>query len=364
MAATSPLHDFLQRGGATFAERCGWLMPARFTDPTLEYEAARGHAAVFDHSAYSKVELAGPDAVGFLHNLCTNDIKDLTFGAGCEAFLTTHKARVVAHFAVSQVRWDGKETLWLDTEPGQAERIIAHLNHFLISEQVELTDRTRDLALLRVVGPASAALVAQALQTTAGELQPWHHAICATPFGTVGVRFQRALGVLGYDCMCRPEVAARLWERLLTAGVTPAGTQAHEILRVEAGFPAYGIDMDENRFVVEVGRSDAVSYTKGCYLGQEPIVMARDRGQVNRLLTGILAGPGDVLPPGTVLLRDGAEVGQTTSSVWSPRAKHVVALAYLRRGHQEPGTELTVAPPEAGRKAVVASLPLAPVDTL
>jgi glycine cleavage system aminomethyltransferase T len=92
--------------------------------------------------------------------------------------------------------------------------------------------------------------------------------------------------------------------------------------------------------------------------------MARDRGQVNRLLTGILAGPGDVLPPGTVLLKGGVEAGTTTSSVWSPRAKHVVALAYLRRGHQEPGTEFTVAPAEAGRKAVAASLPLAPVDTL
>jgi tRNA-modifying protein YgfZ len=206
--------------------------------------------------------------------------------------------------------------------------------------------------------------VAQALQTTAGELQPWHHAICATPFGTVGVRFHRALAVLAFDCICKPDVAAVLWSRLLTAGVTPAGTQAHEILRVEAGFPAYGIDMDENRFVVEVGRSDSISYTKGCYLGQEPIVMARDRGQVNRLLTGIVAGPGDVLPPGTALFRDGVEVGTTTSSVWSPRAKHVVGLAYLRRGHQEPGTELAVAPPEAGRKAVAASLPLAPVDTL
>ena len=364
MAVTSPLHDLLERGGATFDEQSGWLVAGRFTNAALEYEAARSHAVVFDHSGCGKVELAGPDAASFLHNLCTNDIKNLATGGGCEAFLTTHKARVIAHFAVSRMRWDDKETLWLDSEPGQADRIIAQLNHFLISEQVELADRTRDLALLRVVGPASAALLAQALQSTAGELQPWHHALCRTPFGPVGVRFQRALGVLGYDCFCRPDTARMLWQRLVTAGVTPAGRQAHDILRIEAGFPAHGIDMDENRFVVEVGRSDAISYTKGCYLGQEPIVMARDRGQVNRLLMGIVTGPGDVLPAGTVLLRDGAEVGQTTSSVWSPRAKHVVALAYLRRGHQEPGTELTIAPVESGRKAVVSSLPMAPVETL
>ena len=129
----------------------------------------------------------------------------------------------------------GDETLWLDAEPGHASRIIAQLNHFLISEQVELADRTRDVAMVRVVGPAAAALIAQALQCTIGELQPWHHAIRTTPAGTVGVRFQRALGVLGFDCACRADAAPTLWSRLLTAGVTPAGMQAHEILRAAPG---------------------------------------------------------------------------------------------------------------------------------
>ena len=97
MAITSPLHELSKRGGATFEERAGWSLPARFTDTTPEYEAARGHAALFDCSACSKIELAGPDAIGFLHNLCTNDIKNLPVGGGCEAFLTTHKAREDAH---------------------------------------------------------------------------------------------------------------------------------------------------------------------------------------------------------------------------------------------------------------------------
>jgi folate-binding protein YgfZ len=359
--ATTPLHDLMAKAGATFEDQDGCPIATRFTDPVAECDAARNHAAVFDASASSKVSLTGPDALAFLHNLCTGDVKNLPVGGGCEAFLTTHKARVVAHVAVSRVSWQGAEAVWLDTAPGQAERIVQHLDHFLISEQVELADRTRELAMLRVLGPASAALLAQALQTTCCELQPWHHAVCATAFGDVLVRFQRALGVLGYDCFSAPETAAALWQRLAGAGATPAGAQAHEILRVEAGFPLFGRDIDENRFAVEVDRTDAISYSKGCYLGQEPIVMARDRGQVNRILLGILAGPGEALAPGTPLYAGEVEAGQTTSSVWSPRLGQVVALAYVRRGHQKPGTELTVAAAGSARKGVVSLLPIAPV---
>jgi folate-binding protein YgfZ len=364
MSETTPLHDVLQKTGAVFATGEARLMPLHFGNATAEYEAARNHAVVFDGSASSKVALAGPDAATFLHNLCSNDIAGLATGAGCEAFLATHKARVVAHLAVSRVRWQGSEELWLDTAPGHAERIVQHLDHYLISEQVEISDRTGGLAMLRVLGPAAATIVGQALQAASAPLPPWHHIVRAGPGGDVVVRFHRALGALGYDCFCAPDAAPALWERLVHAGAKPMGTQAHEVLRVEAGFPAFGAELDENRFVVEVGRTDAISYTKGCYLGQEPIVMARDRGQANRLLLGLLAGPGEALAPGTGLVHDGAEAGQVTSSAWSPHLKQVVALAYLRRGHQKPGTELTVAPPEAGRKAVVSLLPISPVYEL
>src|SRR5439155_4477699 len=136
--------------------------------------------------------------------------------------------------------------------------------------------------------------------------------------------------------------AVSFWQILTQAGARPAGKEAFEVLRVEAGVPRYGVEMNEERFVVEVGRTpQAISYSKGCYLGQEPIVMARDRGHVNRTLLGLKLN-GDPAPHGSLLHRDGKEVGRVTSSVVSPRLGAAVALGYLRRGCWEPGTAVEV----------------------
>src|SRR5207247_5829951 len=124
----------------------------------------------------------------------------------------------------------------------------------------------------------------------------------------------------GFSLICQSGVAAELTQSLTDAGAVLAGNQTFEVLRVEAGTPIYGADIDENRFVVEVGRTQqAISYTKGCYLGQEPIVMARDRGHVNRTLLGVKVAKGEVVARGARLFHEGNEVGQLTSSVVPPR---------------------------------------------
>jgi folate-binding protein YgfZ len=136
-----------------------------------------------------------------------------------------------------------------------------------------------------------------------------------------------------------------------------AEPEALETLRVEAGLPEFGKDIDENRQVMEVGRTEqAISYTKGCFLGQEPIVMARDRGQVNRMLMGVKAA-GEPLTPGAKLYQGETEVGLVASSVYSPRLDAAIALAYLRRNSQTPGLELRAFPPSDGRAVTVATLP-------
>ncbi len=161
----------------------------------------------------------------------------------------------------------------------------------------------------------------------------------------------------GYDLLRAADHAEALRQKLLDSGARPAGEETWEILRVEAGTPEYGMDMDENTFAPEVNRTQqAISYEKGCYLGQEPIVMARDRGVVQRALVGLLVGD-EPAPPGSLLYRDGKEVGRTTSSVRSPRLG-AIALAYVRRGSQTPGTELELATDSERRKARVVKLPM------
>jgi folate-binding protein YgfZ len=300
-----------------------------------EYQAATESAALFDLSDHGKIEVTGPDARSFLHNLCTQNVQNLPVGSFCEAFLTTNKARVIAHVWISQPE---NNVLELDLAAGQADKVLQHLDHYLISEQVELADRSSEFALLRLVGPKAAELLNRAAMTP--------------------LRRHRLLALDGYDLLCPVAESADLQKRLVDAGAVCASRETYEILRVEAGLPEYGIDIDENRLAMEVGRTaQATCYTKGCFLGQETIVMARDRGQVNRLMMGVKIAVGSPLSPGTKLYRGNEEVGHVTSSVFSPRLGAVLALAYLRRGSCDPGMELIVEPATDGRTAVVCSLP-------
>jgi folate-binding protein YgfZ len=319
MPEHTPFYDVAAGAGAVFGEDAGWEVPLRFQGAGPEYAAAREGAALFDLSHHGKVEVSGADARTFLHNLCTNDVRNLAARAGCEAFFTTAKAKVVAH---GYLFHDGA-AFWLDLAPGTAEKVIRHLDHFLISEQVEFADRTRELAQAHLAGPRAEALLRHAPSPRQ-------------------VRRNDRLGVPGYDVLCAPGNAAELWQALTAAGAVPAGSEAFAALRIEAGTPRYGVDMDDDTFAPEAGRTaQAICYTKGCYLGQEPIVMARDRGHINRALVG-LALPAGPVPPRSAVFRDGKEVGHVTSSAVSPRTGAGVGLAYLRRGNQEVGTALEV----------------------
>lgn len=359
MAEQSPLHDLTVKVGAVLVEEAGWLVPDHYGDPAREYEQTRFGCGLFDLSHRGKVELTGSEAAMFLHNLCSNDINDLPLGAGCEAFLTTNKARVVAHVLVYHVRLhDGRDALWLDVPPGQAEKIIQHLDHYLISERVEFADRTREFAHLHLAGPKAKEVLEKALLDDVPDLDELQHMI--RTFGandTAHVRRHSPLGLPGYDLVCLHGRAGNIWQMLTRCGAKPAGLQTHEVLRVEAGTPVAGVDFDETTFAPEVNRTpQAICYTKGCYLGQEPIVMARDRGQINRRMMGLKLTTGPV-PRGSLLYRDGKDAGRVTSSVQSPLLGTGIALASLRRTSWEPGTSVEVEANGQRQQAVVTAVP-------
>ncbi len=361
---TLPLHQEYVRAGADFGEEPGWLVPGHFGDPSGEYQAAVERAALFDLSCRTKVELAGPDARAFLHNLCTNDIKDRPVGGGCEAFLLSAKGRVVAHVLVGHYQQPDSATLLLDTVPDQAGVVGAHLEHYLISERVELADRTEVYGLFHLCGPAAATALEAATGHRLADLAPLHNRAVEWPAEDrprCWVRRHAPLGLDGYDIFFPAQRSLELWRQLRDGGAVPAGMEAYETLRIEAGTPEFGPDIDAQRFVMEIGRTpQAISYSKGCYLGQESVVMARDRGQVNRTLVGVRAPGPELLPAGARLLRGNDEVGQITSCTDSPRLGQVIALAYVRRGSQEPGTELLLEPSAGGRVVTVCGLPFVP----
>jgi folate-binding protein YgfZ len=358
MPERTPLAETEARAGAVFVEDAGWLLPAHYGDAAGEYQHARNDAVVFDVSHRGKVEITGADAPSFLHNLCTNDILNLAAFAGCEAFLTTGQAKIVARALVYQIPVQGGiKSFWLDLDPGMATKVVGHLDHFLISERVELADRTAGYAQLHLAGPQALAVLRQAFGDIP-ELAELRLAVGDFGTGTYQVRRQDALCLPGYVILCHPEQGEQLWSAIVTAGGRPAGLKTYEVLRIEAGTPRDGVDLDENTLPQESGRTDrAISFTKGCYIGQETIARIRTYGHVNRTLVGLrLDGTGPVAR-GCRVRSGSTEVGQVTSSVDSPRLGTAIALAFVRRGQQEPGTALEVVGEADVRRAEVVALP-------
>jgi folate-binding protein YgfZ len=359
MTNRSTLHELTSEAGARFAETAGWVMPTSYGHPRSEYEAAYREAALFDISHHARTEVTGGDATSFLHNLCTNDVKNLAVGRGCGAFLTTGQAKIVAYVFIWRLSSTGASGSYLlDAGPVSEERVLGHLDRFLISEQVCLADRTEELAQLHIAGPGAAGVLVQAgANEVAGLVE--HEWRTAQAF-EVTYQFMKhsVLGSPGYDLICGRDGARTIWNRLVALGARPAGTEAYNILRVEAGTPVYGQDIDEGNLPQEVGRiAQTISFTKGCYIGQETVARIRTYGHVNRSLVGLIISQDRSLTRGTLLLSEGKEVGQVTSSVVSPRLGAAIAMGYVRRGKHEIGTLLEVDQEHGGCTARVVSLP-------
>ncbi len=362
MSERSPLHEATSRAGAVFGEEAGWTMPLHYGDPAAEYRRAREAVAVFDLSHRGKVEVTGDEAATFLHNLFTNDVKNLPYSHGCEAFLCNVQARVLAYALVYRLKvfddsafLSNHDAFWLDVDPGIGDKVARHLDRHLISERAEVADRTASFVQLHVAGPQAAQLVER---DSASGLAPDELMQSGWAATTVQFRRRDRLSVPGYDVVGPRAELEWYWNHCVEQSAAPAGLAAYETLRVEAGTPVYGKDISEGNLAPEVGRTpQAISYAKGCYLGQEPIVRLRDLGHVNRVLTGLRLEAAGPAPPGARLWRDGQEAGQVTSSVLSPALGTAIALAYVRRGSSDPGTALEVEINSTRVRAAVASLP-------
>jgi folate-binding protein YgfZ len=324
-------------------------------DPVRDYwQAVRG-VACFSLSEYGQVDVTGPEAGRFLHNLCTNDVLKLVPGSGCEAFLTTAQAKIVGFVVISRTVTGYR----IDAGPGQGTRVAAHLDRYIVSEQVEIGDRTGEFTQVHVAGVRAGALLASLLSVDVRALDDLQ--MVESDFRGVSCMVQHhyRLGLPGYNLICPADHGSRLQEALHQAGAGLAGSAAFEALRIEAGTPVFGVDIDESNLPQEVGRTNkAISFTKGCYIGQETVARIRTYGHVNRSLVGLkLAG---ALParPGDLLSKEAAEVGKVTSSAFSPRLDQAVALAYIRRGQEEPGIALELQTAGGQLEALVAKLPL------
>lgn len=306
-----------------------------------EYRGAVTAAAVFDLSDRTQIEITGRDRASFLHNFCTNDIKRLKPGEGCEAFLTNIKGRIVGHILV----FAGESSLWLDSVPGSEGAILAQLDRYLISEDAQLNSRTAEYGALYVAGPEAAARLKTALGIDVDSLALDSQLTCDSDGQPVSIRRVPFMLPAGFLLSARRDVLPALSIALTTQGVQPAGAEAFHALRIEAGWPIYGVDITDDNLAQEAGRTrQAISFTKGCYLGQEPIARIDALGHVNRELRGLRLPSGPVPPLGAPVLAGTPPqpIGSITSAALSLADGKPVALALLRSQYTMPGTRVGV----------------------
>ncbi|MBC7856633.1 MAG: aminomethyl transferase family protein [Pirellulaceae bacterium] len=314
------------------------------------YQALTAGCGLADVSFRSRVELTGADRVQFLHSFCTNDIKRLAPGEGCEAFLTNHQGKTVGHVYVRIL----PNAIVLDTAPGHAAGIIEHLNRFVISDRVEFRDLTPITGELLLAGASSH----QALASVDVPYLPANlHGHGQFLIAGMDVCVQRVdfAGEPSYFLTTSAEAFAAVQSALLNAGATSCEPAAVNAARIEAGTPLFGMDITEENLPQEIGKSKlAISFTKGCYLGQETVARIDAMGHVNRLLVGVMFTSSEIPAAGTELFAVGKPVGKVTSACWSPRLGRPLAFALLRRAQAVPGTKLT----GASAAAEVIALPV------
>ena len=300
------------------------------------YAALTGEVGFVDVSDRTRIELTGDDRAAFLHNLSTNDIKALITGAGCEAFLLNARGLVLAHVFVICRR----QSLLIETVPGQQESLLSHLDRYLIREKVELHPRTAEWSELLVAGPRAADCLSAALNVSA----PSERLASIEPtWRDNSLTIARVEMTLpgGFLVFCPREAAAGLAEALANAGATRCSPAALETARIEAGFPYYGRDINDKTLPQEVARDPlAISFKKGCYIGQETVARIDSLGHVNKSLTGVRFEGSQLPAVGTDLSAAGQVVGQVTSAAFSPRLGSPLALAYVRRGSDRVGAKL------------------------
>jgi folate-binding protein YgfZ len=304
-----------------------------------QYRQLREECGLLDRSDRGKLAVRGPDAAEYLQGQLTNDVEALEPGDGQYAALLDRKGHMQSDMRV--LRPEAEEIL-LDTEPEALPAVQRHLTMYSIGREVEIADLTAERAILSLIGPRSAEVAGTPILPD--------NACETTSVG--GVECLAVGTAVGVDLIAPSADAGRLREALLEAGAVEVSPVAAEILRIEAGTPRFGAEMGTETMPAEAGIVErAVSFTKGCYIGQETVARLHYKGKPNRHLRGLRLS-GAALPGATLRLGD-KEVGRLGSVGVSP-ALGPIGLAIVRR-EAEPGTELAVG--EDGVTAQVAALP-------
>lgn len=329
--------------GAEVGEIAGRTVTLHYGDPAAEYEAAKSGAVIFDLSHEGRVRAKGRDRIDLLQRMSTNDLSKLAPGQARMTVLTNPLARMVDAVWVLSL----PDEAILLTSPGRAFAVRRWLSGYVFfQDDVQLSDATEELGQLGIHGPRASG-IAERLVPGAGALQ--NESVIQSD-GVAVLRTRPLVGG-GFTLLAPSGELPALWERAVAAGAVAAGASTFQTLRVEAGLPYGGHEITEDYIPLEAGLWPAVSFSKGCYIGQEIIARMESRGRLAKTLVGLkLSGP---VEEGTEIHAGPMPVGRVTSTARSPAAGDI-ALAIVKTAHAEPGQVLDV----AGVTGLVAGFPL------
>jgi tRNA-modifying protein YgfZ len=322
----------LQASSATVGDVGGRSVVLAYGSVAAEYEALHSRAALFDRSHRGRIRVSGERAAEMVSGLVTNDVSALAPGQGCYAAALTAKGKIVADVRV----FVEESSVLVDAPARAAEAWAAMVKKYVNPRIAPHTDESARLRDIGIFGASARHVVASVtgIQSPAlTALAPYAHVTVEIDGARVLVASVPELGIEGFELLVPAESYEALWQRTVDAGATPAGLEAWEIARVEAGRPEWGLDIDDSTIPQEANFDElhAISYTKGCYVGQETVARVHFRGHVNKHLRGIRA-PGVEPPPRGATLHDaaGVQVGDVRSAVRSPMLGGI-ALAMIRR---------------------------------
>ena len=332
------LQDKLAASGALYGAYRGVETPVSFGDAAAEFRALLEGCGLYDMSWQAKLVLTGEDRVRWLNGMVTNNVRDLEVGHGVYCFVLTAQGRIVADLTA----YNRGEFLLITTDQSQAPVTKEVFDRYIIMDDVEVADVSDRLSAVGLAGPR-AANVLQAAGIDVTQLQPGQ--VADLVWREIGVTVARNAhpNLDAFEIWFATEQSPTVWDELTKVGATPVGSEAWEWFRIVRGVPRYGVDLGQRDLPQETEQQHALSFTKGCYIGQEIVERIRARAILHRTFTGFLV---EGAPPqaGTKITAGDKNIGEITSAARMPfpSGERTVALGYLRRESAAPGTVVQI----------------------
>lgn len=359
----SRLHDHHAKLKATFEDVTGWQVPVHYGDMLREYRAVREGVGIADLSHRGKLRVTGDDRVKWLQSVISNDLLTLKPGQGRYSSLLTHKGKMLSYFRC----YVQPEAVMLEDAGEIGDQTYGALRKFLLyGTKAKMENCRESWGLLLVSGPKAAAVMTAAFGTDVDDLKPVNFISAAIGGQTALIVRSEETGEHDFEILIPSDGLVAAWDRLMEAGlpygIMPVGSHAREALRLEAGIPKAGPDLNEDIVPPEANLEEkAFSLSKGCYPGQEVVARMDTYGTVRRHLVGLVVKGSAVVPPkGAKLFSGDREVGWVSSAALSPKLNAPIAFGFPLRDFSQAGTALSVEVQGARYEAAVQALPFHP----